>query len=90
MKSQTGSTFTSTTADWPSYSFSVHGYYNWRNVAIREVVCQSGDAIIEVGYDWGLLASEPETGRTNDEEHREASTEAAQPATPPALRTPRR
>jgi FkbM family methyltransferase len=53
VKAQTGSPFTSTTAEWHGYPFSVHGYYNWRNIAIAQVVCRAGDTILEIGANVG-------------------------------------
>jgi FkbM family methyltransferase len=53
VKAQTGSPFTGTTADWHGYPFSVHGYYNWRNIAIAQAVCRPGDTIVEVGANVG-------------------------------------
>jgi FkbM family methyltransferase len=53
VKAQTGSPFTGTTAEWHGYPFSVHGYYNWRNIAIAEVICRPGDIIIEIGANVG-------------------------------------
>jgi FkbM family methyltransferase len=31
----------------------VHGYYNWRNLAIADVVCRPGDTIVEIGANVG-------------------------------------
>jgi FkbM family methyltransferase len=51
--SQTGSRFTSTTADIHGYPFAVYGYSNWRAWAIALAVCKPGDTIIEVGANVG-------------------------------------
>lgn len=50
---QTGSPYTGSTADFHGYPFAVHGYYNWRNVAIAHAVCRPGDTIVEVGANVG-------------------------------------
>lgn len=52
-RSLTGSPFTATTADFVAYPFAVHGYFNWRNVAIARAICAAGDAIIDVGANIG-------------------------------------
>src|SRR4029077_19443419 len=49
----TGSRFTGTTADLIGYAFAVHGYYNWRNIAIAKAVCRPADTIVEVGANVG-------------------------------------
>jgi hypothetical protein len=50
---QTGSRFTGSSADMVAYPVAVHGYFNWRNIAIARAVCQPGDAILEVGANVG-------------------------------------
>jgi FkbM family methyltransferase len=51
--SKTGSIFKGNTNDFHAYPFSIHGYYEWRNIAIAKAVCQPGDEIIEVGANIG-------------------------------------
>lgn len=53
VRSATGSRFTGRTSDFVSYPVSVHGYFNWRNVAIARAVCRTGDVIVEVGANVG-------------------------------------
>jgi FkbM family methyltransferase len=49
----TGSPFSGSTADRVAYPFAVHGYFNWRNVAIARAVCRPGDVIFDVGANIG-------------------------------------
>jgi FkbM family methyltransferase len=51
--SHAGIRFQGTTSDPHAYSFSVNGYYDWRNLAIAAAVCHEGDTIIEVGANVG-------------------------------------
>ena len=51
--SQTGTIFQGSTGDPHAYSFSVTGYYDWRNLAIAAAVCREGDTILEVGANVG-------------------------------------
>lgn len=53
VSSQTGSIFIGRTSDYCSYSFCVHGYYDWRLWAIALALCKPGDSIIEVGANVG-------------------------------------
>jgi FkbM family methyltransferase len=53
VRSITGSFFRSNTRDYPSYPFVVHGYFNWRALAIALAVCKPGDTVIEVGANVG-------------------------------------
>jgi FkbM family methyltransferase len=53
VRSQTGSPFTGTTSDLVAYPMAVHGYFNWRNIAIARAVCQEGDVIVEIGANIG-------------------------------------
>jgi FkbM family methyltransferase len=52
-RSITGSMFSSNTADFHGYPFSVHGYYEWRNLAIAAAVTKPGDCILEIGANVG-------------------------------------
>src|SRR6478672_10767871 len=45
----TGSPFCGSTRDLHEYEFSVHGYFDWRNVALARAACSQGDTIVEVG-----------------------------------------
>lgn len=52
-RAQTGSNFKSKTSDFHGYRFAVHGYFNWRNLAIALAICSPGDRIIEIGGNIG-------------------------------------
>jgi len=49
----TGSMFRGSTGDYHGYSFGIHGYFDWRNVAIALAFCQAGDTIVEIGANIG-------------------------------------
>lgn len=49
----TGSPFSGTTSDHVAYPFAVHGYFNWRNVAIARAVCDPGAVIMDIGANVG-------------------------------------
>jgi FkbM family methyltransferase len=51
--SQAGVEFRGSTADPHAYSLSIHGYYDWRNLAVAAAVCREGDTVIEVGANVG-------------------------------------
>jgi FkbM family methyltransferase len=51
--SKTGSLFKGRTSDFHAYPFSIHGYFEWRNIAIAKALCLPGDEIIEVGANVG-------------------------------------
>src|SRR5262245_51160298 len=53
VRSQTGSWFKSRTGIFQAWPFSVHGYYDWRNVAIAQALAAPGDTIVEVGANIG-------------------------------------
>lgn len=52
-RSITGSLFSSNTADFHGYPFSVHGYFEWRNLAIAAAVTRPGDCVLEIGANIG-------------------------------------
>lgn len=52
-KSITGSYFTGNTQDIHAYPFSVHGFYEWRNIAIAKALCKNRGEIIEIGANIG-------------------------------------
>lgn len=52
-RAQTGSCLRATTRDFHGYPFSIHGYYDWRNVAVARAVTSPGDVIVEVGANIG-------------------------------------
>lgn len=52
-RSVTGSAFASNTADFHAYPFSVHGYFEWRNLAIAAAVTRPGDCVLEIGANIG-------------------------------------
>lgn len=49
----TGGWFDGRTSDFHAYPMLVHGYFEWRNVAICAAVCRRGDRVIEVGANVG-------------------------------------
>ncbi len=49
----TGGWFEGRTSDFHAYPMLVHGYFEWRNVAICAAVCGRGDTVIEVGANIG-------------------------------------
>lgn len=53
VQSQIGSRFRHTTSDLHAYPFSVHGYYDWRSLAVALATCSPGDHIIEIGANIG-------------------------------------
>ena len=52
-RSITGSLLLSNTGDVHGYRFGVHGYYDWRNLAVAAAICRRGDTIVEVGANVG-------------------------------------
>jgi FkbM family methyltransferase len=50
---RTGSLFCGRTSDFHGYSFSIHGFYEWRNWAIAMAICSPGDTILEIGANVG-------------------------------------
>lgn len=52
-RGQTGSWLKGVTADDHGYVFSVHGFYDWRNLALAKALCAPGDTIVEVGANIG-------------------------------------
>ncbi len=52
-RAQTGSRLEGTTKDFHFYPFSIHGYYEWRNVAVALSLTSKGDTIIEIGANVG-------------------------------------
>jgi FkbM family methyltransferase len=50
---QTGSLLKSSTGDYHGYRFGVHGYFEWRNIAIAKALCRPGDTILEIGANIG-------------------------------------
>ncbi|WP_179351908.1 FkbM family methyltransferase [Winogradskyella vidalii] len=54
-KSFTGSVFSGNTSDFHAFKFSVHGYFDWRNVVISDEVLKhkKGGNVIEVGANIG-------------------------------------
>ena len=51
--SVTGSPVSGVTSDHTAYPAAVHGYFNWRNVAIARAVCGPGDTIFDIGANIG-------------------------------------
>jgi FkbM family methyltransferase len=49
----TGAPFAYHTADSHGYAFSIHGYIEWRSLALASAVCRPGDCIIEIGANLG-------------------------------------
>ena len=52
-KAQTGGSLEGSTKDFYFYPFSIHGYFDWRNVAIAAAIINNGDTIIEIGANVG-------------------------------------
>lgn len=52
-RSQTGSKLRCQTNDYHGHPFSVHGYFEWRNVAVALAVASEGDVIVEIGANVG-------------------------------------
>jgi FkbM family methyltransferase len=52
-RSQTGSKLRCQTKDFHGYPFSVHGYFEWRNIAIAIALASEGDVIVEIGANVG-------------------------------------
>ena len=50
---RTGSVFTGNTRDLHASVFAIHGYFDWRVVAVASFVCRRGDTIVEVGANVG-------------------------------------
>ena len=48
-RSQTGSMLSHSISDSQAYRFSIHGYHEWRNLAIAIALCRQGDTIVEIG-----------------------------------------
>jgi len=53
VRSHTGSFYKNTTSDRLGYEFSVHGFWDWRNLAVVLSLCSVGDTIIEIGANTG-------------------------------------
>lgn len=49
----TGSAYCGTTHDKHAHLFAIHGYYDWRILAVATYLCRPGDRIIEVGANVG-------------------------------------
>src|SRR5688572_17131794 len=52
-RSQTGSYFAGTTADFNAHQFAIRGHNDWRNWGIAKALAAPGDTIIEVGANVG-------------------------------------
>ena len=53
VRSQAGSRYSGTTADYSACEFAIYGYYKWRQLAIARALCAPGDTIIEIGANVG-------------------------------------
>ena len=53
LRGQTGSRLRSRTGDFHGYPFAVHGYFEWRNLAVCLATCRQGDVVIEIGANVG-------------------------------------
>ena len=53
VRSITGSALSGELGDFHGHRFAVHGFYDWRNLAIAASVCAEGDTIVEVGANVG-------------------------------------
>lgn len=52
-RARTGSRFEGTTGDMHAHQFSIHGYFDWRILAIGLASCREGDTVVEVGANVG-------------------------------------
>lgn len=52
-RGRTGSTFIGNTRDLHASIFAIHGYFDWRLVAVASFLCRKGDTIVEVGANVG-------------------------------------
>ncbi len=52
-RGRTGSIFTGNTRDLHASVFAIHGYFDWRVVAVASFLCRKGDTIVEVGANVG-------------------------------------
>jgi FkbM family methyltransferase len=53
VRSVTGSEFRGRMNDFHEYPFSMHGYFEWRSLAVARAVCPAGSTIVEVGANVG-------------------------------------
>jgi FkbM family methyltransferase len=53
IRSVTGSEFHGHMDDFHEYPFSVHGYFEWRHIAVARAACAPGSTIVEVGANVG-------------------------------------
>jgi FkbM family methyltransferase len=53
IRSVTGSEFRGHMNDFHEYPFSMHGYFEWRHIAVARAVCPTGSTIVEVGANVG-------------------------------------
>jgi FkbM family methyltransferase len=53
VKALTGSFYEGRTGDYHGYTIGVHGFSEWRNVALAAALCAPGDTIVEVGANIG-------------------------------------
>lgn len=53
VRAVTGSPMLVRTSDFHGYPYAVHGYFDWRNIAIAGALARKGDTIIEVGANIG-------------------------------------
>jgi FkbM family methyltransferase len=53
VRSVTGSEFRGRMNDFHEYPFSIHGYFEWRSLAVARAICPAGSTIVEVGANVG-------------------------------------
>lgn len=53
VKSQTGSELEYRTSEILGYTFGIHGYWDWRSLAVTIALCRKGDVIVEIGANAG-------------------------------------
>ncbi len=53
VRAHTGSHLRVSTADHHGYRFALHGYFDWRNIALARALATAGDTVLEIGANIG-------------------------------------
>ncbi len=53
VRTVTGGSFEGSTGDYHAHPMLVHGYFEWRNVAVCLAACRAGEMVVEVGANVG-------------------------------------